>query len=235
MRALIIDDEPMPAKHLEVLINKYCFEIKAITIITSPVKAVQHLEHNNYDIIFLDVEMPEINGFELLEQVLLPDFTQVIFTTAYSQYAIEAFKANALHYILKMVTKDDLITAVRKVIRMKEIKSTSSEEKTNIISIYHNDEYHLLNENKIFRLEASKSYTYFITEDKKILSSKGIGYYQKKLSHEVFFRCHNSHLINILHLEKIGKGRNSYITLSNGDVIPLSDSKKEELHVKLNL
>ena len=114
MKALIIDDEPMPGKHLQGLIEEHCFEIEHTHVIDSPLVALDHLKENEYDIIFLDVEMPHINGFELLKKVRIPAKTQVIFTTAYSQYALDAFKVNAAHYLLKMVKKDDLIEAVRK-------------------------------------------------------------------------------------------------------------------------
>lgn len=228
MKAIIIDDEPMPAKHLKKLAEQHCFEISSIRIENSPIKALEILKEEYFDIIFLDVEMPELNGFELLQEANLSSRSKVIFTTAYSQYAIKAFETDAVSYLLKMISKDELILAVRRVLKSRLKQRSSPDYK--VVSVYYNDEYNLLNENEIIRLEAKKGYTFFITESKKILSSKGIGFYEKKLDNISFYRCHNSHIVNINKIKKISKGKSGYIELSNKDVVPIATSKREALN-----
>lgn len=118
MKALIVDDEPMPAKHLQNLVEKHCSEITQTRVLNSPIEALEHLKEHHFDLLFLDVEMPELTGFELLEEANLTPSTQVIFTTAYSQYAVEAFQSKEVHYMLKIVSKDELVAAVRKATQM---------------------------------------------------------------------------------------------------------------------
>lgn len=223
MKALIIDDEPMPGKHLEGMVKQHCFEIDEVHFIDSPLVALEHVKENIYDIIFLDVEMPRINGFEFLEKAALPAQTQIIFTTAYSQYAIEAFKANAAHYILKLVSKEDLIQAVRKAHYL--IKKQDTADKA--ISVFIGDEHLILRQEEIHRLEASGSYTKIHTENKVLLSAKGIGTYVDKVSKTKFIRCHNSHIINIDYVTRISKGKKGYVVMKNEDAVPMVSSKRD--------
>lgn len=231
MRALIIDDEPMPAKHLKAMLEQHCFEIDSIEIINSPIVGLERLKSNPFDLLFLDVEMPKMDGFALLEKAQLSHRTQVIFTTAYAQYAIDAFKANAAHYILKPATKEELINAVRKAVRILPSKSEPDplpSAKNDVISVYYKDEHHIIKTSEIIRIEGSRSYSSVILKDKKLLSSKGLGVFEKKLVPPAFFRCHKSHLINLNRVRKVGKGRNGYVILSNSDMVPIAQSKKEE-------
>lgn len=230
MKVLIVDDEPMPSKRLASLIKKHCFEIEEVEIFNTASKALERIGETQFDIIFLDVEMPEMTGFDFLEHAIISRNTHIIVTTAYEQYAIKAFKANAVHYLLKPVTKEDLINGIRKVARIimeKDPKNLFPESKT--ISIFHNDEYHLIQEEDIIRLEADSSYTNFIMEDKKLMSSKSLRFFEELLTKSIFFRCHNSHIINLKQIEKYGKGRGGYVHLKNGDIVPISFSKKADL------
>lgn len=233
MRALIVDDEPMPSKHLEGLITKNCYEISETKIINSPIEAIKHLENHEYDIIFLDVEMPIYTGLEMLEQVKLPSHTHVIFTTAYSQYAVEAFKANATHYLLKMVKKEELLEAVRKVIYLKN-RRVSLKDKPSI-SVFSGDEHTILRQNQIIRLEANGSYTKIISDKGEMLSTKRVGYYEELLSIESFCRCHNSHIINVDRVFKFSKGKKGYVVMDNEDIVPISATKKEHIIKLLGL
>lgn len=237
MKALIIDDEPMPARHLAALIKQHCFEISFIEISNSASTAIEHLKEHQYDILFLDVEMPELSGFQFLEHVSLPHQTQIIFTTAYSEYAVQAFGVNATHYILKPVVEAELVNAVRKAsknILSGQPSANPIGEQT--ISIYDGEDYLILNEQDITRLEASGSYTKVITQSRgELLTSKRLGYYFDKLSPKLFFRCHHSHVINLKQVSKVSKGKSGYITLTNQELIPVSTSRKGELHELLNL
>lgn len=239
MKALIIDDEPMPAKHLATLIKQHCFEIDTVKALYSASEAIEHLKTHDYDLLFLDVEMPELSGFQFLEHVSLPRHTQIIFITAYSKYAVQAFEVNATHYILKPVQEPELVNAVRKA--GKNLLSERSKE-TNVhtgqqhISVYDGEDYIILNEQDITRLEASGGYTKVITQTKgSLLTSKRLGYYFDKLSPQLFFRCHHSHVINLRQISKVSKGKSGYVTLLNQEVIPVSTSRKMALNELLNL
>lgn len=200
------------------------------------------IKEDDFTLIFLDVEMPGMTGFEFLQNAMLPQSTEVIFTTAYSNYAIEAFKANATHYILKPIVTDELINAVRKAMHNQQLKGSTPPPAlvapSNSLTVYVGEEYIILACENIIRLEADGSYTnIYSTSHPPILASKRMGHYEGKLNPDSFFRCHNSHLINLKHISKVGKNRgsSSYITLTNNDVVPVSSSKKEQLTRLLDL
>lgn len=230
MKALIIDDEPMSSKYLLEMVTSHCFEISSTTVYNVASKALEHLKDNVYDIIFLDIEMPGMNGFEFLTHAGLSNRTSVIFTTAYSQYAIEAFKANASHYLLKPVMEEDLIHAVRRASRLTSEPSSINQENADLIHIFDGEDYLIINKSDIIRLEADGSYTKFITKNAPpILSSKRLNQYLEQMDSKKYFRCHNSHVICLNEIIKINRGRAGYIELKNKDLIPVSQSKKEEL------
>ena len=236
MRAIILDDEPMPAKHIEQMIKKYCFEIKETVIFNVASKAIEYLKSNDYDLLFLDVEMPEMDGFQFLDKAELPFDTKVIFTTAYSEYAIEAFKANAVHYILKPVMKEELIAAVRKASNAISYHQDNQLEHKSSISIFDGEDYLLIKTRNVIRFEADGSYTKVCLDSgKDLVSSKRLGEYERRLSKADFIRCHNSHLVNTSFISKISKGKAGYLTLINNDIIPISNSKKEEVNKLLEL
>jgi len=240
MKALIVDDEPMAAKYLQTLVEQHCFEITSTHLIFSPIDALAHLKEVAYDIVFLDVEMPELDGVALLEKAQLPVATQVIFTTAHSSYAIDAFKANATHYLLKPINKEELTMAMRKAMRLMNLNKPLPNENTpqndnGVISIFHEEEHHIIKISDILRFEADGSYTKIVLEKTKYYSSKGIGYFEKKVEGTSFYRCHNSHLLNLQKVVRMGKGKGSYAVLNNNDTVPISTTKKEEFEKRMGL
>lgn len=232
MKSLIVDDEPMPGKMLVELINKHCFEIEETHHETSPHEALERLKNEHFDIVFLDVEMPGMNAFELLDQIDLPRDTVVIFVTAYSNYAVDAFKANAAYYILKPVVKEELIKAVRKAsAHLQKGSLNNKEARVGSISVYDGENYQIIHNEDIIRIEADGSYAKVIcTDGRSLLSSKRLGHYEKQLDDKGFYRCHHSHLINLQHLLKVSKGKSPVLTLKNDQVVPLSPSKKQQLN-----
>lgn len=234
MKAIIIDDEPMPGKQLASLIKRNFFEIKEMEIYLSASEAINRLREEVFDILFLDIEMPEMDGFELLNRISLPKETNVIFTTAYQKYAVEAFEVNALHYLVKPITEEALARALKKVhyYDNPEHKATSNK---GFFSVFNNNEHHIIKEEEIIRLEGNGSYTKIILADKTLLSSKNIGWNQEKLSSQLFFRTHKSHLVNLNRIERLSKGKSGYIVLSNTDVIPLASTRQEALERRMGL
>lgn len=235
MKALIIDDEPMPAKHLQEMIKKHCYEIAETELCFAPEEGLELLKNEQFDVIFLDVEMPKMDAFDFLEKAELGADTVVIFVTAYSQYAVDAFKANATHYILKPVLEEDLVKSVRKAVRQLSKSKKEEKPKPSSISVYDGDEYEIIKSEQVIRLEADGSYTKIFLQDRQLVSSKRLGFYEERLSNSGFFRCHNSHLINLSYLEKVGKGKSSYLIMADEATIPLSANKKSQLEDLLGL
>ena len=233
MKALIVDDEPMPAKYLQELINQNCFEIDSTKLAISAEEGIKYLKNESVDILFLDVEMNTMTGFDLLKKVNIDSATKIIFTTAYSEYAVDAFRAGALDYLVKPIQKDELISAVRKVSKAKILNKRNESKKS--IFVYLDEEYINLKVDEIIRFEADGSYTKIVCTTNTQLSSKPLGFYEAEMLELGFIRCHNSHLINVEYIAKIGKGKSFYLELSNEDIIPVSASKKDALKARLRI
>lgn len=233
MKALIIDDEVFPAKHLAKLIENHCPQIENTEICLLPKKALQILNDKEFDLIFLDIQMPRMNGLELLEQIILPKHTRVIVTSAYMQYAMDAFNLDLSYFLLKPIKKSKLIDGLRKVLSEKHVVKPAINGSSNLMTIFYQNEYHILKEEEIMRLEAARSYTQIVLANKKFITSNGLGYYEKRLSADFFYRCHNSHIVNLKSISKLGKskgiGKGGYLVLSNEDIIPIGISKREKL------
>ena len=235
MKALIVDDEPLPAKDLKELIEKHCFEVTYTEILHSPIKAIERLREEHFDLLFLDVEMPQINGIELLKRIQPMVATHVIFTTAYSNYALDAFDLDAVHYIVKPVDENELIKSLRKVQnqRIKSGENSGSLHKT--ISVFDADGYQLIPQENIIRIEGDEGYSKIILEDKDYLSSKRLGYYEERMDSGIFMRIHRSHIINLNRVSRVSKGETAHVTLANGNVIPISSSKLLRLKERLKI
>lgn len=232
MKSIILDDEPLPAKHLASLIKREFPEIKSCEIFQSIKKAKEKLEENEYDLLFLDIQMSEMNGFEFLKSISLPSRTKVIFTTAFQEYALEAFEADAFHYLVKPVSESSLSKALRKLERQKNQAERPIENK-GFLSVFNNQEHHILKSEDILRLEAFGSYTKVITKNTTLVSSKNMGWNEEKLDAKIFLRIHKSHIININHILRISKGE--YVVLTNEHVVPLASSRQKELEKTLGI
>ena len=174
MNAIIIDDEIAAIENLQIMLNKYCKNINIVATSQSADEGVLLINKENPDLIFLDIEMPHTNGFDLLKRFPKPTFS-VIFTTAYNQYAIQAIKFSALDYLLKPIDVDELITAVSKV----EDKSKIDDERLNVLlnnidtkttkrlALPKDGGYSIIKVKTIIRCEASDNYTTFFIKDKK--------------------------------------------------------------------
>lgn len=184
------------------------------------------------DIILLDIELEDGTGFELLESLEFSDF-KVVFTTAYNQYAIKAFKFSAVDYLLKPIDPSDLKNTIEKItsiinnekqqLALIETLRENLSQKNKKIVLKTSDFTHFISLDEIIRLEADGSYTLFITESKKIIVSKNLKYYEELLG-GYFIRCHQSHIVNPTRIKSLDKKDN--IIMLNGDTIPISSRKK---------
>ena len=245
LRAIIIDDEINGIKFLQYLIHKNCKEIEVIGSETIPQKGIELIDQLKPDIVFLDIEMPGMNGFEVLEKLKHLSF-HVIFTTAYDNYAIKAFKYNTVDYLLKPVVDEELIVAVNKLVSktkagITDISINKLLEKINYtqnqkrIVINSQNETIYLDPQKIVRLESDSNYTnVFLIDGKKIISTKTLKEYEYTLNQEIFFRTHNTVIVNIDYIEKFVKTDGGYILMQDNIQVPVSRDKRQNLLLALS-
>ena len=236
MKALIIDDEILAAKYLKKLLSNSGFPFSDIDCIYKSTEALS-IDLVTYDILFLDMNMPKLNGTDFLKKAKLPPQLPIIITTAHDKYAIDAYGINTVGFLVKPVEEEELIDSLIKAENY--IKSFQSVEKTNRgesgsfnpkkLKVLSQNEYLLLDHKEIIRIEADGSYSVITTLDSSYIVSKRLSELEKELHNDQFQRIHKSHLINLASVSKLAKGKTAYVVLSNGDTVPLSANKKEGL------
>jgi two-component system LytT family response regulator len=237
LKTIIIDDEQDSIKLLELQLSEHCPEIEVVRSCTSPVKALQEIEKLEPDLIFLDIEMPVINGFELLERILHLSFS-VIFITAYNQYALKAFRFNAVDYLVKPVDTAELVEAVGKAaqrVKPTQLQLTQmqrqlrGEPATRIAIPGQQGGINFISLNDIIYSEASNNYSKLIlTDGTGFLISKTLKDVQQVLEEEHFLRVHRQYIVNLNHV-KLFNRNDGVLTMINGDHIPIARNQKERL------
>lgn len=240
IKAIIVDDELNSIKSLEWEIVNFCQDVEISDSFSNPLEAISAINYLKPDCVFLDIEMPEMDGFQLLNKLSYRDFDLII-TTAYDNYAIKAFKESAIDYLLKPVDTDDLIKAVSKIKINKEksllgfelrrvLDSFSQKRKIKKISLSLTGKIIYVDPNDILYCKADGNYTivYFVNDKKEMLSKK-IKTVEELFDNSDFFRVHNSYLVNMCHIKEFLKNDGYFLTLENEMKIPVSRSKKEEL------
>lgn len=243
LKTVLIDDEINALEALEWKLNRYIEDIEIIKC-NSPQEGIDVIDSEKPDLVFLDIEMPEIDGFELLKRLNYKGF-QLIFTTAHDEFALKAIKVSAIDYLLKPVDKDELITAIEKVnASKKEIKLedklqslfSNMNQKADKINIAADGKIYLLDKEEVVMLKSDKSYTtIFLKDDNSILVSKTLKEVEKKFNFPQFYRVHNSYLININHVKEYLKSDGGELVMSNGMRAGISRNKKADLLEKLAL
>lgn len=236
IKAVIIDDEPKAIKSLTWEMSNFENDIEIIATFTEPEKALTYIKENNIDCIFLDIEMPTMDGFQFLEKINKLDLA-VIITTAYSEYAIKAIKKEAIDYLLKPIDKDDLANAIFKL--KKNVHKNLTVDKFENILLKFNNKFHqkkisintdgkliFLQPFEIIYIESDGNYsTLFLTENKKIVVTKKLKEVYELLPKESFFRIHNSYIINLEKIKEFIK-TDAYVVLENNIKIPVSRQRK---------
>jgi two-component system LytT family response regulator len=238
MKTYLLDDEPNCTDVLKVLLEKYCPEVQVTGIFNDPELALEAIRRERPALFFLDIEMPILNGFELLRNCEPLNF-KVVFTTAYDQYAVKAFKFNALDYLLKPLDKDELIAAVAKAKQnasptptqlssMQYLKSNPTPER---IALPVGQELLLVEVADIQYFESEGAYVSVFLKDqnKPVVLSKSLREFEELLNNPGFFRAHNSYLVNLKHVKKIVKADGGEIVMGNGRALPVARAKKVEL------
>ncbi len=241
LKSVIIEDEEVSRNILTNYLTKYCPEVSnegEASNINDGKKLISNIKP---DIVFLDIEMPFGNGFDLLDQLDTIDF-EVVFITAYSHYAIKAINLSASYYILKPIDIDELINAVQKIVKNKQeeesfsstkilaenIKSISDKNKKIVLPQL--DGFKVAQIGNIIRVEASDNYSIvYLNDGKKYVLSKTLKYFDELLSELGFLRSHKSHLINLDHIVQYKKGKMGQVIMSDESLALVSSSAKKEL------
>lgn len=236
LRAVIIDDEKNAVTAMEIAIKEYCPGVEIVGTALSAKDGIKEIQNKNPDLVFVDIEMPQMTGLEMVEQFENRKF-QVIFVTAYNEFAIKAFKVNATDYLLKPINILELINAITRISdRIVKPSISIVEEKIKValsgkltIPTATGSEYVTIKD--IIRIEADGSYSKVYSVDGKMkLVTKNLKALENSLSGESFFRCHNSHLINVEYIKKYNPSKDKgIIEMSDESNIPVARSVKMDL------
>lgn len=239
MKIVIIDNEIAIRETLKTLISLYMPSVHVVAEADGVNKGIEVIRANKPDLVLLDIEMDDGSGFDLLSIYGEVDF-KVIFVTAHNGYAIKAFKYSALDYVLKPVDLDDLISAISKA-----DQQGKDENRLKINSFFHNNNsslqekkivlkdavnIYLITLSEIIRCQSENNYTrFFLTEGRKIMVTTTLKEYESMFQDALFFRTHQSHLINLQHFEKFVKTEGGSVHMKDGSVLPVSLRKKDLL------
>lgn len=245
MKAIIIDDKKRQIDYLEFIIEENCKTLEIVGKFQSPIEALKFLGSNSTDIIFLDVEMPEMTGFEFIEIVGLDNLPAIIFTTAHSKYAVSAFKVNAIDYLLKPIDPNDLKRAVNRAAIADQINAMSklnnlieNPPKTfdSRLTLCSGQTYSFVLLQDIIYIKSDGGYsTFFMKNNRTATTSKWLNNYWKRLEGHNFIRPHQSYVVNIAHVLTFNKSDGGELILTEDHHIPVSSRMKDAVKNKLGL
>jgi two-component system LytT family response regulator len=240
MRTIIIDDEPDNVHLLAFQLARHCPQVEIVGQYTESTEALKGIRALKPALVFLDIEMPFLNGFQLLEKVGDIHFS-IVFVTAYDQYAVQAFRFSALDYLLKPVDTVDLIASVgraenhsrvnpHQLDMLRSYYPGGSSGSPDRIALPHAGGLIFVELKQIIYCEADSNYTRFhLTGGEQYIISKTLGDVQEVLEVRGFVRVHRQFMVNLVHIVKLIKGEGTYLQLSNGASIPVARQQKERL------
>lgn len=244
IKAIIVDDEPYSCESLVTLLERYCPNVKVADICYSGKDALSAIQEQQPQIVFLDIEMPKMNGFEMLEK--LPEINfEIIFTTSYDQYAIKAIRFSALDYLLKPVDREELQRAVQKVTQrlrnplpqqMEILLQKINQPVSTIqkIALPTMEGLQMVSVDTIISCASDGNYTIFLLKNKqKIMASRTLKDIEEMLEEYSFLRVHHSYMVNLNEINKYIKGEGGYLIMSDESTVDVSRSRKEMLLKKL--
>ncbi|MCW3119626.1 MAG: DNA-binding response regulator [Chitinophagaceae bacterium] len=244
INAIIIDDEPLCCKTLETLLKRYCPEVMVLKACTNGLEGLAAIPQLKPDLVFLDVEMPKMNGFEMLEQLPAVNF-HLIFVTSYDAYALKAIKVSAIDYLLKPLDREELQNSVQKVINRREAplpeqlkiildKMKHPSAASHKIALPTMEGLQMVPVKSIISCEANDNYTTLVLKNSnKIVVSSTLKVIEELLDDHSFLRVHRSFLVNLDEIEKYVKGDGGYLVMSDNAHIYISRTNKEMLLKKL--
>lgn len=241
IRAIIIEDEKKSRETLNGLLQRYCRNVEVVAEADGYRMGLEMIRQHNPDMIFLDIQMPDGSGFRLLGELEKIDF-EIVFTTAFDQYAIKAIRYSALDYLLKPIDPEELVNSIKKVelkksgshinkhirVLLDNIRTPESESQKIVLST--SDKIHIIEVSRIIRCESDNYYTnFFLNDGKKILISKTLKENEELLSSHNFIRPHKSHLINLDYVKSFNREGGGYIMMKDGSKVPVSRRKREQI------
>ena len=245
IKSIIVDDESKSRSNLKQLLAEYCPAVEIVAEADSAAKALSLIAEHQPDLLFLDIEMGELSGFDLLKLLNGKQHFELIFVTAFDKYGIQAVKACAIDYLLKPINILELSNAVNKAIqqigpkkeneRLKElVANIDRKDEEQKIAVPLSDKIEFIAVGKIIRLEAEGNYTHFYLEgEKHHLVCKTLKEYQELLESHQFIRTHQSHLINFRKISAYVKTEGGYIAMEDGSQVPISRQKREEVLARI--
>ena len=240
INAVIIDDETRNIKLMKNILSKFCPQVHLIGDANNGQTGQELIRQKKPELVFLDIEMPYGNGFDLLN-ALMPINFEVIFVTAFDKYVLQALKYSALDYLLKPINIDELKGAVQNA-ELRIQKNSVNQQLSNLLDNFKKQEsglkkiavptsggFDFILIDDIIRCEALGAYTKIhINDSKKIVVSKPLKDYETILPEDIFFRIHNSHLINLNYIKKYNRGRGGIVELDDGSIIEVAIRRKDE-------
>lgn len=240
LRAIIIDDEPDSIEALSHDIKSFGLQVDIVAKCESGKHGLKAIKKHQPDVIFLDVEMPYMSGFEMLELIDNINF-EVIFVTAYDQYALEAFKMSAAHFLLKPVDEEDLVKAIEKVQKLRStqhqefskkhlevlLKNIQPEIHTKRFAVPTMNGYVFYPLEDILYCKANGNSTTVVAKGKNFVSGHPLKEFELRLPEKQFCRIHNSHIINMMHITSYHKGKSGYVTMSDGQSLNVAEKRRE--------
>jgi len=241
IRSIIVEDEKHSRETLRGMLDRYCKNVTILAEAENYRGGLEAIRIHQPDVVFLDIQMPDGSGFRVLEELGEINF-EIIFTTAFDQFAIKAIKYSALDYLLKPIDPDELVRAVKKVedklshrqvnqniqVLLDNIKSKEAEPHKIVLST--SEKIHIIETDQIIRCESDNYYTnFFLADGKKILVSKTLKENEQLLSDHNFIRPHKSHLVNVKYIKGFLRSDGGYIELTDGSRIPVSRRKREQI------
>lgn len=238
MKVLVVDNEDEIRSSVIELIKAFCPDVDELIEANSVAAGLESISNNNPDVVFLDVELGDGTGMDLLSKLSQIKF-HVIFITAHNKYAIDAFRFSAIDFLLKPINPEELMLTIEKIKKhnnlrlneqieiLKEVITTTNQAEKKIV-LRDNESIFFVKVSDVIRCESDKSYTKFILQNQKpIVVSKGLKEYEELLEKFGFVRTHQSHLINMSKIIRFDKADGGSIVLENNDIVPVSQRKKE--------
>src|SRR5215467_610780 len=239
LKAILVDDEPSSLQNLQQKLIEFCPGIKIVATPNKPEEAIFLIRHHKPDVIFLDIEMPRMSGFRLLEELHETE-AEIIFTTAYNHYAIDAIRISAFDYLVKPISVEDLQNAVNRLmiqhkrqtqeklnILRKSLQESKSQEDS--IAIPTSEGMEFISIKNIMRIESSANYSrLYLLNGQILLVTRLLKDFEEMLLPYRFYRVHHSHVINLAYIKKYIRGEGGQVVMQNGDVIDVARRKKDE-------
>lgn len=246
LKAIIVDDENHSRETLKNLIEEFCINVEVLASVNSVQKALIEIPRLKPDVVFLDIELQTGTGFDILEQLDTINF-EVIFTTAFEQYAIKAVKFSSLDYLLKPIDLEELQKAVEKAKKAKDKNVYNKQLEMLLFNLKQNhsgltklclstaEGFEFIEVDEILYCKAEGSYTSFkLKNNESLLVSKHLKEYENLLKDQKFMRVHNSFLINLKEVKKYYKSDGGYILMNNNDPVSISRNKKDQFFEAMN-